>query len=98
VQQGFSSKLKMVCTCGYEKAVTSSPRIDDSESEKVAFEVNPRMVLFSHEIGKSHTALETFSSVMGIPNMHLSTYQEHDNRLAGNYFCVWLFCFIVLQQ
>lgn len=92
--QGFSSKLKISCTkCeNFEDNTFSSPRLNNSEKENVAFQVNPKMVLFSHEIGKSHTALETFSTVMGIPNMHLSTFQGHDRRLSGNYVFIvlWL--------
>lgn len=80
---GFAAQLTLTCECGYEKCTFSSPRINNSQNPNVAFEINPKMVLFSHEIGKSHTALETFSAVVGIPNMHLTTYQSHDKRLSG---------------
>ena len=92
---GFAAKLMLSCnSCPYQKSAYSSPRIDNSDKENVAFEINPRMVLFSHEIGKSHTALETLSTVMGMHNMHLTTYQGHDKRLSGMntvfiFFILW---------
>ncbi|KAK7088262.1 hypothetical protein V1264_022198 [Littorina saxatilis] len=61
----------------------SSPRMQDSDSKNIAFEVNPMMVLFSHEVGGSYAVLETFSAVMGIPAMHLKTYQRHDKKVTA---------------
>lgn len=88
---GFAALLTLTCSCGYEKITFSSPRVNNSEKENVPFEINPKMVLFSHEIGKSHTALDTFSAVVGIPNMHLTTYQSHDKRLSGKQY-LYSFC------
>ena len=81
---GFSSKIKLECgSCGYTNTEDSSPRINESESTKVAFEINPKMVMLSHELGKSHTGLQTIGAVLGIPSMHLKSYQRHDKKLTG---------------
>lgn len=82
---GFASQLLLTCDgCGdYEKKELSSPRMQDSDSKNIAFEVNPMMVLFSHEVGGSYAVLETFSAVVGIPAMHLKTYQRHDKKVTG---------------
>ncbi|XP_070210081.1 uncharacterized protein [Littorina saxatilis] len=57
--------------------------MQDSDSKNIAFEVNPMMVLFSHEVGGSYAVLETFSAVVGIPAMHLKTYQRHDKKVTA---------------
>ncbi|KAL8573387.1 hypothetical protein ACOMHN_032402 [Nucella lapillus] len=41
------------------------------------------MVMFSHEVGKSHTVLKTFGSIVGMPAMHLTTYQDHDTKVTA---------------
>ena len=65
---GFASKLALICDgCGYEKFEMSSPRIQDSDSKNVAFEINRRMVVLSHEMNGSYGVLQTFSTVLGIP-------------------------------
>lgn len=87
-QAGFSSKLVLKCDeCGYCKSEMSSPRTEFSAQENVPFEVNPRMVLFSHEVGGSYSVLQKFSAVMGIPAMHLKTFQAHDKRVTGMSGC-----------
>ena len=50
--------------------------------ENSPYEINKRMVMFSHEVGSSHSALEKFSSTVGIPNMHLKTFQSHDRKIS----------------
>ena len=35
----------------------------------------------SHEVGKSHTTLQTLGSVVGMPAMDLTTFQDDDNEL-----------------
>lgn len=57
-QHGFSAKLALRCDgCGYQNFEMSSPHIQDSNKNNVAYEINPKMVMFSHEVGGSHTAL-----------------------------------------
>ena len=36
------------------------------------------MVVFSQEVGGSFAVLEKFSAVMGMPTMHVKTFQGHD--------------------
>ena len=85
--QGFATKLFLKCTkCKFQKSVMSSPRsryanIPYSDAT-MPFDINKRMVMFSHEIGSSHSALDKFSAVVGIPNMHLKTYQRHNDRFV----------------
>ena len=46
----FASKLALTCDlCEYKKFEMSSPRTQFSDKKNVAYEVNPRMVVFSHE-------------------------------------------------
>ena len=89
---GFASKLKLKCSvCDYVKCEFSSPRLGDSDQKNVAFQINPKMVMFSHETGKSHTALQTCGSVVEMPAMHLSTFQDHDKKVTGMCFSFSLF-------
>ena len=75
----------------------TSPRIQDSDQKKkkkekkVAFQINPKMVMFSHEVGGSHAVLQTFGAVIGMPSMHLKTFQGHDKKITG--LCLIFFLF-----
>lgn len=81
---GFSSKLQLSCDeCDYIQCVMSSPRLEDSDSKRISFEINRKMTVFSHEIGGSHAVLQTFSTVVGIPGMHLKTFQHQDKKVTG---------------
>ncbi|XP_076467178.1 uncharacterized protein LOC143298248 [Babylonia areolata] len=81
---GFAAKLAMCCDgCGYEKCEFSSPRTGFNDKKNTGFEVNNRMTMLSHELGGSYTALQTFSTVMGIPGMHLKTFQAHDKKVTA---------------
>ena len=44
--------------CGYKKCEMFSPRIQDSDKKNVAYEVNPKMVMFCHEMGGSHASVD----------------------------------------
>ncbi|KAI8745420.1 serine/threonine-protein kinase kinX [Biomphalaria glabrata] len=76
---GFASKLKLGCSissCGFTKSKFSSPRIHKSNCSNVAFEINTKMVLYSHEIGKGFTSLQTFSSQRAFK------FKDHDNKIT----------------
>ena len=46
----FASKLAPTCDlCEFKKSEMSSPRTQFSDKKNVAYEVNPRMVVFGHE-------------------------------------------------
>ncbi|KAK0058094.1 tubulin beta chain-like isoform X1 [Biomphalaria pfeifferi] len=80
---GFASKLKLCCSsCGYTKSKFSSPIIHKSNCSSVAFEINTKMVLYSHEIGKGFTSLQTFSSVLGISGISQRAFKDHDNKIT----------------
>ena len=49
------------------------------------------MVVFSHEVGGSFAVLEKFSAVMGMPTMHMKTFQGHDKKVTGK-------CFLLQQE
>ena len=92
---GFASKLALICDgCGYEKFEMSSPRIQDSDSKNVAFEINRRMVVLSHEMSGSYGVLQTFNTVLGISGMHQKTFQKHDKKVTGLFSACWL-CVLV---
>ncbi|KAK1874926.1 Protein RAD61 [Dissostichus eleginoides] len=40
------------------------------------------MVLLAHELGLGYAALKKISKVLGIPALHLKTYQRHDKRVT----------------
>ena len=87
--KGYCTALLLVCTLcpkgkdQFRKTVFTSPRIQDSEKGDVAFEINTRMVFLAHQMGLGYAALEKFSKVLGIPGMHLKTYQRHDRKVTG---------------
>ena len=47
------------------------------------FDVNVRMVLLAHKLGLGYAALKKISKVLGIPGLHLKTYQKHDKTVTG---------------
>ena len=60
----FASKLAPTCDlCEFKKSEMSSPRTQFSDKKNVAYEVNPRMVVFSH---KSSTGDNQVIMVLGI--------------------------------
>ena len=97
-QHGFSAKLSLRCDgCGYQNFEMSSPRIQDSEKRNISYEINPKMVMFSHEVGGSHTVLTAFGTVIGMPTMHLKTYQRQDKKVTGMcFFCDLLSHFSII--
>ena len=88
--QGFCSSVMLQCThCQegdkYRKSVYTSTRLQDSTRGDVAFDINVRMVLLAHELGLGYRALKKISKVLGIPSMHLKSYQRHDKKVTGKY-------------
>ena len=86
--QGFCSSLILECNCckaegGYRRSVYTSTRLQSETRGDVAFDVNVRMVLLAHELGLGYAALKKISKVLGIPSLHLKTYQRHDKRVTG---------------
>ena len=84
---GFASKLAISCAmCAYTNDTMSSPRAlskDKVIKGNAPFEINKRMVMLSHELGAGQALLQKFGVVMGIPPMHLKTFQGHDKTLSG---------------
>ena len=82
----FASKLALSCDlCKYEKFEMLSPRTQFSDKKNIAYEINPRMVVFSHEVGGSFAVLEKFGTVMEMPMMHVKTFQGHDKKVTGTH-------------
>ena len=84
---GFCSNLSLeCCLCKgdpYRTSVYTSTRLQEETRSDVAFDVNVRMVLLAHELGMGYAALKKISKVLGIPALHLRTYQRHDKRVTG---------------
>ena len=80
--QGFCTSLVLKCSLcerdGYRKSAFTSPRLQDVSRNDVMFDVNVRMVLLAHKLGLGYAALKKISKVLGIPGLHLKTYQKHD--------------------
>ncbi len=103
--KGFCTALMLVCkNCPkgkdqFTKSVYTSPRIQESERGDVAFEINTRMVLLAHELGLGYAALEKISKVLGVPVMHLKTYQRHDRKVTGkmlsSFYVIFLYFAII---
>lgn len=78
---GFCSSLLLkCCLCKddkYRRNVYTSTRLRDESRNDVAFDVNIRMVLLAHELGLGYAALRKISKVLGLPGLHLKTYQRH---------------------
>lgn len=85
--QGFCSSLLLeCCLCKddkYRRSVYTSTRLRDESRNDVAFDVNVRMVLLAHELGLGYAALRKISKVLGLPGLHLKTYQRHGKRVTG---------------
>ena len=88
VNHGFCSSLLLECSnckgeSRYRRSVYTSTRLQSETRGDVAFDVNVRMVLLAHELGMGYAALRKISKVLGIPSLHLKTYQRHDKRVTG---------------
>lgn len=86
--QGFCSTLMLECTlCDseskYSRSVFSSTRLGEESRSDVAFDVNVRMVVLAHELGLGYAGLRKVSKILGIPGLHIKTYQRHDRRVTG---------------
>lgn len=87
--QGFCSSLLLECKkCkslenGYRKSVFSSTHLQESTKSDVAFDINIRMVLLAHELGLGYAALKKISKILGIPTLHVKTFQRQDRRVTG---------------
>ena len=46
----------------------------------------------SHEVGKSHTTLQTLGSVVGMPAMDLTTFQDDDKELTTDRYVLFILC------
>ncbi|KAK7881448.1 hypothetical protein WMY93_029857 [Mugilogobius chulae] len=84
---GFCSSVLLECShCEgddkYQKSVYTSTRLQEESRGDVAFDVNVRMVLLAHELGMGYAALKKISKVLGIPTLHLKTYQRHDRKVT----------------
>lgn len=65
------------------KSVFSSSRLQESTRSDVAFDINIRMVLLAHELGLGYAALKKISKILGIPTLHVKTFQRQDRRVTG---------------
>lgn len=86
--RGFCSALLLEChLCErdnkYCKSVFTSTRLQEESRSDVVFDVNVRMVLLAHELGLGYAGLKKISKVLGIPGLHLKTYQRHDKKVTG---------------
>ena len=46
----------------------------------------------SHKVGKSHTTLQTLDSVVGMPAMDLTTFQDDDKELTTDRYVLFILC------
>ena len=72
---GFSSELTLQCSnpaCTYTSKMHTSPRKAGNMRM-----INTVMTLLAHELGIAHTRLNKMARVLGMPNMHLNTWQQH---------------------
>jgi hypothetical protein len=85
MQRGFSSRIKLMCpNCPEGQEIYTSPRVKSEDARYLQpFDINRRLTLVSHELGAGHSSLRKISNVMGMPNMHLKTYQMHDKKMSG---------------
>ena len=77
---GFSSELTLQCSnpaCTYTSNMHTSPR---AEGGKHAYTINAAMTLLAHELSIDHIGLNKMARVLGMPNMHLNSYQQHDKK------------------
>ncbi|KAL1276305.1 hypothetical protein QQF64_035928 [Cirrhinus molitorella] len=83
---GFCSSVLLECSLcerdRYFRSVYTSTRLQDESRNDVAFDVNVRMVLLAHELGMGYAALKKISKVLGIPSLHLKTYQRHNRKVT----------------
>lgn len=85
---GFCSSVLLQCSLceghdKYYKSVYTSTRLQEESRSDVAFDINIRMVLLAHELGMGYAALKKISKVLGIPALHLKTYQRHNKKVTG---------------
>ena len=80
--KGFALQLKLVCNrCHFKFGSThSSPVLDNVETPQ-PFVISDIMVLLFNHLGLGHTAMREFYGVLGIPAMHLKTFQKKEKRI-----------------
>ena len=82
--KGFALQLKLVCnSCHFEFGSTHSSPVLDTGVTPQPFAINDIMVLLFNHLGLGHTAMREFCGVLGIPAMHLKTFQKKEKRIIG---------------
>jgi hypothetical protein len=87
--QGFCNSVMIECAhcdgyCdAFRRSVYSSSRLQECSRGDVAFYINVRMLLLAHELGLCYATQKKISKVLGIPSLHLCSYQRHVRRVIG---------------
>ncbi len=83
-RKGFALFLKLTCSsCATEiNSTYSSPQLATGAKPK-PYTINDSMVLFFNRLGLGHTAVKEFCAILGIPAMHLKTFQKKQHAIVG---------------
>ena len=77
---GFSSELTLQCSnpaCTYTSNMHTSPRAEACVYDQYRHDT------VSTRTEYTHTALNKMVRVLGMPKMHLNTYQQHDRKVLA---------------
>ena len=80
-EKGAASALTLICNCGYEKQLYTSPRVKNC----TAFDINRRAVYSVQPCGVGYNGLELFSNLMDMSSaMASKAYDDTDKTLSDS--------------
>ena len=80
--KGFALHLTLRCSkCHSELGSAFSSPVLDTGTNPQPFAIDDIMVLLFSRLGLGYTAMKEFRGVLGIPGMHLETFQEKEKKV-----------------
>ena len=80
--KGFALPLTLVCShCDLQLGSTYSSPVLATGTNPQPFAINDIMVLLFNHLGLGYTAVKEFCGILGIPAMHVKTFQEKEKKV-----------------
>ncbi|KAI0226621.1 hypothetical protein LSAT2_022910 [Lamellibrachia satsuma] len=82
--KGFALHLTLRCSkCHSELGSAFSSPVLATGTNPQPFAINDIMVLLFNRLGLGYTAMKEFCGILGIPGMHLKTFQEKEKKVIS---------------
>ena len=84
VELVYSFEISCELKCGWKKTMLTSSEIKKESRGRKTFDINTTTVVAFREIGRGHSAMETFCGYMNMPRpMAVTTYNDIVKNIRG---------------